>query len=69
MTVVLALFDYIPVLLFALTGILLMRDLYNKLSKGAFALVASGVIMVLVAGIYKRRGNWSTRWARQTCIF
>ena len=53
MTVGLALFDYIPVLLFALTGILLMRDLYNKLSKGAFALVASGVIMVLVAGIYK----------------
>ena len=53
MTVGLAIIDYIPVLLFALTGILLMRDLYNKLSKGAFALVAAGVIMVLTAGIYK----------------
>lgn len=53
MTVGLAIFDYFPVLLFALTGILLMRDLYNKLSKGAFALVAAGVIMVLVAGVYK----------------
>ena len=53
MTVGLAIFDYIPVLLFALTGILLMRDLYNKLSKGAYALVAAGVIMVLVAGVYK----------------
>jgi uncharacterized membrane protein len=53
MTVGLAIFDYIPVFLFALTGIILMRDLYNKLSKGAFALVAAGVIMVLVAGIYK----------------
>ena len=53
MTVGLALFDYIPVILFAVTGTLLMRDLYNKLSKGAFALVAAGIIMVLVAGIYK----------------
>ncbi|MBQ8159285.1 MAG: hypothetical protein IJ083_00930 [Clostridia bacterium] len=53
MTVGLAVFDYIPVLLFALTGILLMRDLYNKLSKGAFALMAAGVIMVLAAGVYK----------------
>ena len=53
MTVGLAIFDYIPVLLFALTGVLLMRDLYNKLSKGAFSLVAAGVIMVLVAGVYK----------------
>ncbi len=43
MTVSLALVDYIPVILFALTGILLMRDLYNKLSKGAFALVAAAV--------------------------
>ena len=47
MTVGLALVDFIPVALFALSGILLMRDLYNKLSKGAFALVAAGVIMVL----------------------
>lgn len=53
MTVSLALVDYIPVILFALTGILLMRDLYNKLSKGAFALVAAGILMVLVAGVYK----------------
>ena len=53
MTVGLALFDYIPVILFAFSGILLMRDLYNKLSKGAFALMAAGVIMVLAAGIYK----------------
>ena len=53
MTVSLALVDFIPVILFALTGILLMRDLYNKRSKGAFALMSAGVIMVLAAGVYK----------------
>lgn len=53
MTVTLALFDYIPVILFAITGVTIMRDLYNKLSKGAFALISAGVIMVLVAGVYK----------------
>lgn len=53
MTVSLALFDYIPVVLFAITGVTIMRDLYNKLSKGAFALISAGVIMVLVAGVYK----------------
>ena len=53
MSICLALVDYIPVILFALTGILLMRDLYNKLSKGAFALMSAGIIMALVAGLYK----------------
>lgn len=61
MTVALALTDFIPVILFALSGVLLMRDLYNKLSKGAFALMAAGVIMVLVAGIYK--ASWKLVYA------
>ena len=53
MTVSLALVDFIPVIMFAVTGVILMRDLYNKLSKGAFSLMSAGIIMVLVAGIYK----------------
>ena len=38
-----ALFDYIPVIFFAIGAIILLRDLYNKMSKGAFALFAAGV--------------------------
>ena len=37
-SVALSLADYIPVLLFFVTGVLLMRDLCNKMSKGGFAL-------------------------------
>ena len=53
MTVSLAIVDYIPVIMFGIAGVVIMRDLYNTLSKGAFALVSAGIIMVLVAGIYK----------------
>ena len=64
MTVSLALADFVPVILFAITGVLLMRDLYNKLSKGAFALISAGIIMVLVAGIYK--ASWKLVYALGT---
>lgn len=53
MTVSLALVDYIPVILFAITGITIMREFYSKMSKGAFALTSAGIIMVVWAGAYK----------------
>ncbi|MBR1842116.1 MAG: hypothetical protein IJ788_02455 [Oscillospiraceae bacterium] len=53
MTPILAIVDYIPVIMFGVTGIIIMRDIYNKCSKGAFALVSAGTIMVLWAGAYK----------------
>ena len=37
-TVSMALVDYIPVICFAIAAVILLRDLYNKMSKGAFAL-------------------------------
>jgi hypothetical protein len=52
-SVAMALVDFIPVLLFTIAGIILMRDLYNKMSKGAFALFAAGVIDVTCAGALK----------------
>ena len=36
-SVSMALVDYIPVIVFAVATIILQRDLYNKMSKGAFA--------------------------------
>ena len=47
MTVPMALVDYIPVGLFIAAAIILQRDLYNKMSKGAFALFAAGTLMML----------------------
>jgi len=52
-TVSMALVDFIPVILFAIGAILLQRDLYNKMSKGAFALFAAGTIDVICAGVLK----------------
>lgn len=52
-TVTMALVDFVPVLLFAAASVVLMRDLYNKMSKGAFALFAAGTIEVTCAGALK----------------
>ena len=56
-----ALFDYIPVIFFAIGAIILLRDLYNKMSKGAFALFAAGVIDVTMAGFLK--ATWKLLYA------
>ncbi len=62
-----AIVDFIPVLLFALFGVGLMRDLYNKLSKGAFALLSAGVLMIVTAGGYK--ALWKLLYALEVCDF
>lgn len=48
-----AIVDFIPVILFAVGAVFLMRDLYNKMSKGAFALFAAGAIDLACAGALK----------------
>lgn len=52
-TVFMAIVDFIPVLLFFTAAVILLKDLYNKLVKGAYALLAAGSIMVLIGGFYK----------------
>lgn len=52
-SVPMALVDFIPVILFAVSAVLLQRDLYNKMSKGAFALFAAGTINVICSGALK----------------
>ena len=66
-SVAMALVDYIPVLLFATAGVILMRDLYSKMSKGAFALFAAGVIDVTIAGALK--ATWKLLYAAGICDF
>ena len=52
-SVSMAVVDFLPVILFAAASVLLQRDLYNKMSKGAFALFAAGTIDVICAGALK----------------
>ena len=66
-SVAMALVDYIPVALFAAAAVLLQRDLYNKMSKGAFALFAAGTVNVFCAGFLK--ATWKLLYAAGVCDF
>ena len=66
-TVPMALVDYIPVACFAVAAVILMRDLYNKMSKGAFALFAAGTIDVAFAGFLK--ATYKLLYAANICDF
>ncbi len=66
-TVTMALVDFIPVALFFAAAVILQRDLYNKMVKGAYALLASGSILVLIGGIYK--AGWKILYALKICDF
>lgn len=66
-SVPMALVDFIPVILFLFSAILLQRDLYHKMSKGAYALLASGTIMIFSAGALK--ALWKLLYAAGVCDF
>lgn len=66
-SIAMALVDYIPVLLFAAGSILLQRDLYNKMSKGAFALFSAGTFNVGAAGALK--ATYKLLYAAGICDF
>ena len=66
-SVPMALVDVIPVILFLFSAVILQRDLYNKMSKGAFALLASGTIMIFLAGFLK--ALWKFLYASGVCDF
>ena len=62
-----ALADYLPAFFFGYAAALLQRDLYNKMSKGAFALFAAGTINVFFAGFCK--ATWKLLYAAEICDF
>lgn len=66
-TVPMALVDYIPVIFFTLAGVILLNDLYDKMNKWAFALFATGVIDVAIAGALK--ATWKLLYASGACDF
>ena len=66
-SVPMALVDYVPVVFFGIAAILLQRDLYNKMCKGAFALFAAGTINIFTAGFLK--ATWKLLYAAGVCDF
>jgi len=62
-----ALVDYVPVIFFCLAAVILMRDLYNKMSKGAFVLFAAGCINIVCAGGLK--ATYKLLYAANICDF
>ena len=66
-SVAMALVDYIPVILFAAAAVILMKDLYWKMSKGAFALFSAGCINIICAGALK--ATYKLLYASAVCDF
>ena len=66
-SVSMAFVDYIPVILFAAAAVLLMGDLYNKMSKTSFAMFAAGTINVFCAGFLK--ATYKLLYAASVCDF
>lgn len=46
-------YDLIPVILFMLGSVILLRTMYSKMVKGCYCLLAGGSIMVFCAGVFK----------------
>ena len=66
-TVPMALMDFVPVFFFGVSAVLLLRDLYNKMFKGAYALLAAGSVNVFLAGFCK--ALWKLLYAANICNF
>ena len=66
-SVPMALVDYIPVVLFFFASAILMRDLYNKMTKASFSLFAAGALNITIAGALK--ATWKLLYAAGVCNF
>lgn len=53
--------------LFGVTAVLLLQDLYNKMVKGAYALLAASCVNVFLAGFSK--AAWKLLYAAGICDF
>lgn len=66
-TISMALADYIPVLFFGAAGFILVRDLYGKMGKGAYAIFGAGIVDVFLAGFLK--ALYKLLYAADLCNF
>ena len=66
-SVAMGLMDFVPVAFFGVTAMILLQDLYNKMCKGSYALLAAGAINVFTAGFCK--ALWKLLYAANICDF
>ena len=66
-TVSMGLMDFVPVAFFGVSAVILLRDLYNKMFKGAYTLLAAGSVNVFLAGFCK--ALWKLLYAANICDF
>jgi len=66
-TIPMALMDFVPVIFFGITAILLLGDLHGKMGKGVYALFAAGSFNVFLAGFCK--ALWKLLYAAGICDF
>lgn len=66
-TIPMALMDFVPVIFFGVTAVLLLCDLYNRMSKSAYILLAAGSVNVFLAGFCK--ALWKLLYAASICDF
>ena len=66
-SVAMGLMDFVPVAFFAVTAVILLRDLYNKMNRADYTLLAAGTVNVFAAGFCK--ALWKLLYAANICDF
>ena len=64
-TVAMALMDFVPVAFFAVSAVLLLQDLHNKMGRSGYVLLAAGSVNVFMAGFLK--ALWKLLYAANIC--
>ena len=62
-----ALFDFVPVILFAMSAVIFQRDFFYRMVKGCFAVYCAGTIMVITGGLFK--ATYKLLYAAGVCDF
>ena len=62
-----ALFDLVPVLLYAISAVIFQRDFISRMNKGCYAVFCAGTIMVITGGLYK--AAYKILYAAEICDF
>lgn len=62
-----AIVDFIPVVIFLIAAIIMQKDLYNRLPKGAYTIMAGGMMMAFIGGFFK--ALWKLLYGLQICDY
>ena len=66
-SIIMALMDFVPVILFAISAIMLQQDLYNKMTRTIYSLFSMGTLNIVFAGFSK--ALYKLLYAANICDF